>query len=239
MKTNLHIDSIRASVFLPFLPCDWNIITQLQEIIQEGISSISTNNPLVIGESLYQPGSWTLASHSTNNRVIVQQQKVDYILANIKNQDNFDSVWHRFCEDTKRVMEIFMNLTNSNAYRLAIAPNYIYGDGSENWKDFIRKYFIKKTFKESELEGGDFSQLFRIKESFNDKYYRINYLSKFYASNQLIEKDGNGRIIERLNVEFDINTSADQEYSFNKDSMKSFFDNAKTFSEVFLTHYFD
>lgn len=239
MKTNLLIDNIRASVFIPFLPYDWNIIHRLQEIIRDGVPTVSTNSPLIIGEAVFHPGSWTVASALTNTRIIVQQQKIDFIQGNIHPQESLDTIWKKFCEDTKKIIDIFMSLLSSHASRLAIAPSYIYNDGRDNWKDFIRKSFTKNSFRESELVEGDFSQLFRVKESFNNKYYRINYLSKFYTSNQLVEKTEGVQIIERLNIDFDINTAPDQGYVFNIESMKSFFDNARNFSELFLGYYFD
>lgn len=239
MKSHLFISNVRATVFLPFCPFNLDLASKLMPFFPGGVISASSDSPLMLGESVLPPQSWSIVSEGNVIRLIVQPQKLDIVCNTRIDYNDSDSFWIDFVRIVKDVVEIFMDYKEESITRIAIAPTLDFTDGPENWRIFIKRTFSGKKFADEEVDGGDFSQIFRVRESFADRYYRFNFLSKFYSSEQMIIKDGSQIIDESFRVEFDINTSPNHNYLFGKEEVKSFFENAKRYSDSFILHYFD
>lgn len=241
MKTNLYIAKVRATIFLPFIMCDWDLLRELNEIMKWNLPIISSNTPLVAEDgSVLSPGSWSLYSQDNSVKLFVQtqNQKLDIIFsANIDMGKSHD-FWGDFIKYSKEIIHCFLKKSNSQVSRIAVAPSILFNDGADAWKDFLIKSFVIRDFDEYPLDYGDFSQTYRVVEAFDDKKFRFNFLSKFLTTNQIIVKDNVQNIIDQYNIELDINTAPDQNYSFSESAVNSFFDNAKRYVDKFLNIYF-
>ena len=93
-------------------------------------------------------------------------------------------------------------------------------------------------FKEEALDNCEFSQVYRVNENIGDSVFKINYLSKFYTSGNIVIVNGVNTIQEYNLVDFDINTFNDTNYSFDIDLVKTFFSKSSGFCSDFMTLYF-
>lgn len=232
------IDKIRGSLFLPQIEFNWKFVSQLQVLLPEYIPSfVASDTPQVIREMFLTPGNWMLISPDKKEILAFQAQKIDYIITNVGETYSVDSV-RSITDRIKRLFESIIELVDQKSSRLAIAPTFKYMWEDSNLKKFINSVYTNNSFKESCVCNCDFSQVFRVKEKINDKYYILNYLSKFYTLTSPKVDKGVRTFTEFNMLDFDINTFVKTEYSFDKLAVTDFFEKAADLCSAFMQFYF-
>ena len=168
---------------------------------------------------------------------LVQQQKVDYIVTNIKvySKDNIKE----FAETCVKLFAIILSLKNEDSKRLAFAPSFVYNGEREIYKKLLDTVIAKKNFKDVAMDNCEFSQVFRVAEKICDREYIINYLSRFYTRASWVNENDRAVMKDVNLIDFDINTFVDVTYSFDTDSMKDFFNKSSAYCEDFINWYSD
>lgn len=238
MKPNFFIKGLRGSVFMPQITFDWEFVSAMLEILPNYIPSFVSDTPQVIKGMFLSPGDWILVSPTDDVRVVFQAQKIDYIIANT-NEAYTQELIHDFADKCNLVFKKIMEITGVNASRLAIAPTLKFAGDTDLFRSFVNTIYAKNTFKKSNIDNCDFSQVFRVDEEINGNHYIINYLSKFYVASSVVVVNGINTIKEVNMLDFDINTLVNPAYSFNKNAVDDFFKKATVFCSDFLSWYFE
>lgn len=232
------IDGLRGSVFMPQIAFNWNFVSAMQEVLPNYIPSIVSDTPQVIKGMLLSPGDWMLVSPNDDVRIVFQAQKIDYIVVNTKVTYTQENV-HTLTKECNQVFEKIMVETKMKASRLAIAPRFRYVGDVKLLKKFINAIYAKNTFKKSNVDNFDFSQVFRVDEEISNRHFVINYLSKFYVTTPVVVTNGINTIQEVNMLDFDINTIVNPTYSFDISAVNDFFGKAAGFCSEFLSWYFE
>lgn len=236
MKPDFIIEGLRGSVFTPQIVSNWEFISAMQEVLPNYIPFIVSDAPQVIKGMLLSPEAWMLVSPDNNVRVVFQAQKIDYIIVNTNMPYTQENV-QVLTKKCSRVFEKIMKVKNIKASRLAIAPTLRYVGDVISLKTFINRVYAKNTFKKSNVDNCDFSQVFRVDEEINGGTFTINYLSKFYVATPMVVVNGINSIQEVNMLDFDINTFVNPTYSFDVSAVNDFFEKAVGFCSEFLSWY--
>ena len=177
-----------------------------------------------------------LGTQDGTERLIFQPQKIDFILNKESSYSERDI--DEFSKKCDKIFSKILELRNAKASRLAIAPTFKYIGDISTLKSFIQKIYATRVFKEEALDNCEFSQVYRVNENIGDSVFKINYLSKFYTSGNIVIVNGVNTIQEYNLVDFDINTFNDTNYSFDIDLVKTFFSKSSGFCSDFMTLYF-
>lgn len=237
MKLDLRIDSLRGSLFLPRLPFDWNVASAIKNVLPGHMPTVVTDFPQIINNVQLFKDDWAFFTPERNSMFLVQQQKVDYIVTNIKvySKDNIKE----FAETCVKLFAIILSLKNEDSKRLAFAPSFVYNGEREIYKKLLDTVIAKKNFKDVAMDNCEFSQVFRVAEKICDREYIINYLSRFYTRASWVNENDRAVMKDVNLIDFDINTFVDVTYSFDTDSMKDFFNKSSAYCEDFINWYSD
>lgn len=240
MKSFFNIVNLRGTIFIPQIVFDWAFVSELLKILPHYIPTNNTVPSINInGVVVNNPNSsdWTFGTQDGTERLIFQSQKIDFIIS--KEVAYSEEEIKRFSQKCNQIFSKVLELKNTKASRIAIAPTFKYTGDNNTLKSFIRKIFVYKTFKDSMLDTCDFSQVYRIDEKLGRDTYRINYLSRFYTSGNIVVINGINTLQEFNFVDFDINTFVDPAYSFDAELIESFFSKSTEFCYSFMSFYFD
>ena len=237
MKLDLRIDSLRGSLFLPRLPFDWNVVSAIKDVLPGHIPTAVTDFPQIINNVQLFKDDWALFTPERNSMFLVQQQKVDYIVTDIKAYSK-DYI-KKFTDTCANLFAIVLSQKNEDSKRLAFAPSFVYNGEREIYKKLLNTVIAKKTFKGVAMDNCEFSQVFRVAEKICDREYIINYLSRFYTRTSWVNENDRTVMKDADLIDFDINTFVDATYSFNSDSVKDFFDKSSAYCEDFINWYSD
>lgn len=234
MKSYFNIVSLRGTIFLPQIIFDWTFVSEMLKILPNYVPT--NNTPQIINGVIVNSTDWMLGTQDGTERLIFQPQKIDFILNKESSYSERDI--DKFSKKCDKIFSKILELRNAKASRLAIAPTFKYIGGISTLKSFIQKIYATRVFKEEALDNCEFSQVYRVNENIGDSVFKINYLSKFYTSGNIVIVNGVNTIQEYNLVDFDINTFNDNNYSFDIDLVKTFFSKSSGFCSDFMTLYF-
>ena len=234
MKSYFNIVSLRGTIFLPQIVFDWTFVSEMLKILPNYVPT--NNTPQIINGVIVNSTDWMLGTQDGTERLIFQPQKIDFILNKESSYSERDI--DEFSKKCDKIFSKILELRNAKASRLAIAPTFKYIGDISTLKSFIQKIYATRVFKEESLDNCEFSQVYRVNENIGDSVFKINYLSKFYTSGNIVIVNGVNTIQEYNLVDFDINTFNDTNYSFDIDLVKTFFSKSSGFCSDFMTFYF-
>ena len=234
MKSYFNIVSLRGTIFLPQIVFDWTFVSEMLKILPNYVPT--NNTPQIINGVIVNSTDWMLGTQDGTERLIFQPQKIDFILNKESSYSERDI--DEFSKKCDKIFSKILELRNAKASRLAIAPTFKYIGDISTLKSFIQKIYATRVFKEESLDNCEFSQVYRVNENIGDSVFKINYLSKFYTSGNIVIVNGVNTIQEYNLVDFDINTFNDTNYSFDIDLVKTFFSKSSGFCSDFMTLYF-
>lgn len=237
MANFFSISKIRGTMFIPRIPYDWSIVNRLLEKFQGFIPTVY-GSPQPDGNVLYTPGDWELRSPDGLKRLIFSTQKIDYI--EIGQKDYSQAVIESFSQICSVVFSEIVANHGQMSSRLAIAPSFVCSTPFARVKGFLNNIYIesKMSFAHSELDSCDFSQVFRPIKNIAGTDVSMNFLSKFTTETVVSTNDSARRPIQLVKADFDINTTPNQEVSFDIESIRDFFAKAGTLCEEFYQFYF-
>ena len=234
MKSYFNIVSLRGTIFIPQIIFDWTFVSEMLKILPNYVPT--NNTPQIINGVIVNSTDWMLGTQDGTERLIFQPQKIDFILNKESSYSERDI--DEFSKKCDKIFSKILELRNAKASRLAIAPTFKYIGDISTLKSFIQKIYATRVFKEESLDNCEFSQVYRVNENIGDSVFKINYLSKFYTSGNIVIVNGVNTIQEYNLVDFDINTFNDTNYSFDIDLVKTFFSKSSGFCSDFMTLYF-
>lgn len=236
LKDQLKIVSMRGTIFVPQIQFSTEFVGKLQGVsLEEFIPSVNMSSvPMILEGNLAAigPGEWSLISHDKKQLIIFQSQKIDFI-----EKLNIDYSSENISEFGKKCKSLFSSI-DSECSRIAIAPTFEYTGEKGSIITFANSCFKLNKFKNVKVDNCDFSQVFRVQETISDSKIVVNYFSKFYTTNKMVQRDSGYQPAEVSMINFDINSKVDPNVVFDSNDINDFFSKAASFCEDFISFYF-
>ena len=242
MKSKFSVFGLRGTIFLSYVPFDWRLVSSLLDELKDFIPSVNTTGvPLMGNGFVIQPGEWSLVSPDGQKSLFVTGQKIDYTenYRNVEAKLYSMDVIQEFSGVCTRVFAKIMDFANIKSTRIALAPTLRYNSSLHEFTQYVQNVYAKNTFKQANVDNVEFSQVYRVEEEIGSMTPVINYLSKFYVVNDVINLGAMNEIREKCAVDFDINTRFDPEYFFDKECVNAFFDKADKMVDSYFNFYFN
>lgn len=181
---------------------------------------------------------WSLSSKEEKLEINFLEGKIDVILKKGNQLYSYEAI-QESCMTISSTFEKIINAIGLVSTRLAFAPSLIsHQKTSLEIKNFARSIFKEKIFKGASIDNCDFSNLFRINTSILDKEVVVNYLAIFSLAQMPILQQSKIKMQDVLQINIDINTLGNEEYKFNVNDVKEFFNQSPSMTTEFLDFYF-
>lgn len=237
MKPELILTGIRGTVFVPPIRFNWELAKQLLAKLNNYIPCVNHSEGAMLSNGqVLNPHEWSLVSPDSKCRLVFSSQKID-LIKEVGNAYSINLItdFSQLCDE---LFSIVMNFAQVKSTRFAIAPTFQYQSELGNLSDFAASIYQVSTFEGKSVDNCEFSQVYRLTESFDETDVNMNYLSKFYVTSSVMPVDGVNQIKEVPMFDFDINSRADLKALFDVDIINSFFEKSSAFIIKFLNLYF-